>query len=92
MLPLRVDVFFSGPNAEPVPASASELAREAGFAPGDLLLTKRHWDAFGQTELESALRDRAIDTIVLAGLAVAEDAAPRSTQQRTLLQWRKFFL
>jgi nicotinamidase-related amidase len=36
---------------------------------GDLLITKRHWGAFAQTDLEQELRSRGIGTIVLAGIA-----------------------
>lgn len=36
---------------------------------GDLLISKRHWGAFAQTTLESDLRSRGIDTVVLAGIA-----------------------
>jgi nicotinamidase-related amidase len=68
MLPIIVDVSHSDPNAV-IPAIASELVPDAGFQKGDLLVTKRHWGAFGQTGLEDALRGRGVDTIVLAGLA-----------------------
>jgi nicotinamidase-related amidase len=52
-----------------IPASASEIAEAAGMQNGDLLITKRHWGAFAQTELEQELRNRGIETIVLAGIA-----------------------
>jgi nicotinamidase-related amidase len=52
-----------------IPASASEIAESAGMQSGDLLVTKRHWGAFAQTELEQQLRSRGIETIVLAGIA-----------------------
>ncbi len=52
-----------------IPASASEIAESAGMRSGDLLITKRHWGAFAQTELEQELRSRGIETIVLAGIA-----------------------
>ncbi len=69
MRPLTVDLSFSNPNAPPPPALASELVPEAGFQDGDLLITKRHWSAFGQTELESILRARGVETVVLGGIA-----------------------
>src|ERR1700761_7476150 len=52
-----------------IPASASEIAESAGMQSGDLLITKRHWGAFAQTDLERELRSRGIRTIVLAGIA-----------------------
>jgi nicotinamidase-related amidase len=52
-----------------IPASASEIAESAGMQSGDLLITKRHWGAFAQTELEQELRSRGIETVALAGIA-----------------------
>lgn len=52
-----------------IPASASEIAESAGMQEGDLLITKRHWGAFAQTDLERELRTRGIETIVLTGIA-----------------------
>ena len=68
-LRLPVDVQFLDPNAPPPPPSASELVPEAGFESGDLLITKRHWGAFAGTELEQALKQRQVDTVVLTGVA-----------------------
>ncbi len=68
MLPLIVDVSHGDPNGGPLPAAASELVPEAGFREGDLAITKRHWGAFGETGLEKALREKGVETIVLAGL------------------------
>jgi nicotinamidase-related amidase len=53
----------------PLPAIASEIAPSAGFQPGDILITKRHWGAFAGTDLEAQLRSRGIDTIVLTGIS-----------------------
>jgi nicotinamidase-related amidase len=70
MLPLQVDQSHARPGDQAVPASASELVAGAGFRDGDLLITKRHWGAFGaERSLENALRERQIDTIILAGIA-----------------------
>lgn len=52
-----------------LPASASAIADAAGMKDGDLLISKRHWGAFAQTDLEKQLRSRGIETIVLAGVA-----------------------
>lgn len=52
-----------------LPPDAMEIAPSAGMQPGDLLISKRHWGAFAQTNLEQELRSRGIDTVVLAGIA-----------------------
>jgi nicotinamidase-related amidase len=54
---------------KPLPAIASEIAAAAGFQPGDILITKRHWGAFAGTDLEQQLRSRGIDTVVLTGIS-----------------------
>lgn len=68
-LQLPVDQPFRDPNAPPPPASASELLPETGNQPGDVFITKRHWGAFADTELEHALKQRGIDTVVLTGIS-----------------------
>jgi nicotinamidase-related amidase len=68
-LVLPVDEPPFGPNPPAFPAAASELVPEAGFEPGDLIITKPHWGAFAGTELEKELRERGIDTVVLTGIA-----------------------
>jgi nicotinamidase-related amidase len=67
-LDLPVDQPFNLGN-RPLPAIASEIAPSAGFQPGDLLLTKRHWGAFAGTDLEQQLKSRGVDTIVLTGIS-----------------------
>jgi len=70
MLPLQVDQSHRRAGGEPIPASASELVAGAGHQAGDLIVTKHHWGAFEPASgLESALRERGIDTIILAGIA-----------------------
>jgi nicotinamidase-related amidase len=54
---------------KPLPAVASEIAPSAGFQPGDILVTKRHWGAFAATDLEQQLKSRGIDTVVLTGIS-----------------------
>jgi nicotinamidase-related amidase len=54
---------------QPLPAVASEIAASAGFQPGDILITKRHWGAFAGTDLEQQLKSGGIDTVVLAGIS-----------------------
>ena len=67
LLALQSDETMNLPKD--APASASEIAESAGMQNGDLLITKRHWGAFAQTDLEQELRSRGIKTIVLAGIA-----------------------
>ena len=66
---LPVDAPHRDPNAPPPPAIASELVPDAGFQEGDLLITKRHWGAFAETELEQELKKRGIETVVVGGIA-----------------------
>ena len=54
---------------KPLPPVASEIAASAGFQPGDILITKRHWGAFAGTDLEQQLKNRGIDTVVLTGIS-----------------------
>jgi nicotinamidase-related amidase len=68
-LHLPADDSHRAPNTPPPPAILSEIAPEAGFQKGDLLITKRHWGAFAGTKLEEELRQRGIETVVLGGIA-----------------------
>jgi nicotinamidase-related amidase len=54
---------------KPLPTAASEIAPSAGFRPGDILVTKRHWGAFAGTDLEQQFKSRGIDTVVLTGIS-----------------------
>jgi nicotinamidase-related amidase len=65
---------------KPLPAAASEIAPSAGFQPGDILVTKRHWGAFAGTGLEQQLKSRGIDTVVLTG--VSTNAGVESTARQ----------
>ena len=68
ILKLPVDQPHNLGDAPP-PAVASEIAPSAGFQPGDILLTKRHWGAFAGTDLEHQLKTRGVDTVVLTGIS-----------------------
>src|SRR5271154_6151977 len=68
-LALPADEPSRAPGSPAPSAMASELAPDAGFEAGDLLITKRHWGAFAGTELEQALRQRGVDTVVLGGIS-----------------------
>jgi nicotinamidase-related amidase len=52
-----------------IPAVANEIADAAGMQSRDLLISKHHWGAFAQTALESELRNRGVETVVLAGIS-----------------------
>jgi nicotinamidase-related amidase len=67
-LKLPVDEPFSM-GAGPFPSSLSEIAPSAGFQPGDVLVTKRHWGAFAGTDLEEQLKSRGVYTVVLTGIS-----------------------
>jgi nicotinamidase-related amidase len=54
---------------KPLPAAASEIAPSAGFQPGGILVTKRHWGAFAGTDLEQQLKSQGIDSVVLTGIS-----------------------
>lgn len=66
-LPVDQPPAFGG--AQPFPAALSEIVASAGFLEGDLLITKRHWGAFAGTDLERQLRQRGIETVVIAGVS-----------------------
>src|ERR1700685_321666 len=65
---------------KPLPAAASEIAPSAGFQPGDILITKRHWGAFAGTDLEQQLKNRGVDTVVLTG--ISSNAGVESTARQ----------
>src|SRR3984957_8281220 len=80
-LDLTVDQPFNLGSA-PRPGILSEIAPSAGFQPGDILLTKRHWGAFPGTDLEQQLKSHGDDTVVLTGTSTnagAESTARKCT-------------
>lgn len=66
---VEADAPGRDPNSPLPPASALELSPEAGFQEGDLHVAKRYWGAFIGTDLESQLRSRGIETVVITGIA-----------------------
>lgn len=75
---VRVDVnnMLSLPVDEPprfggqkMPDELMQIAPSAGFTDGDLLVTKRHWGAFAQTNLESQLRKHGAELVILTGIS-----------------------
>ncbi|MER5703280.1 isochorismatase family protein [Micromonospora sp. NPDC002296] len=65
---LVVAVRVERPGADPQPAG-SELVPEAAPRDGDLEIVKHTWGAFHGTGLAAALRERGVDTLVVAGIA-----------------------
>ncbi len=66
---LPVDAPMMPPGSPPPPPEASELAPAAGMTAGDVVVVKRSWGAFETTDIESQLRARGIQTIVIGGIA-----------------------
>jgi nicotinamidase-related amidase len=83
ILRLAADKMQPAPVTAP-PASASELVTEAGFRDGDVLVTKRQWDAFYATNLEQTLQRRGAKTIIMGGIATnfGVESTARSAQAR----------
>jgi nicotinamidase-related amidase len=87
----RLDVPVDAPqqfNPASLPPNWAELVPEIGPRAGDLLITKHQWGAFYGTELDLQLRRRAVQTIVLGGIATnfgvestARDAYERGYHQ-----------
>ncbi|WP_233578948.1 isochorismatase family protein [Micromonospora sp. BL4] len=65
---LVVVVRAERPGVDAQPAG-SELVPEVAPKPGDLEIVKHTWGAFQDTGLDAALRERGVDTLVVAGLA-----------------------
>jgi nicotinamidase-related amidase len=67
---LTPKVDAPGPQVAPSPDFA-ELRPELGRGDGDIVITKRQWDAFHGTELDLQLRRRGVREIVLGGIATS---------------------
>src|SRR3984885_9942910 len=77
---------------KPIPAAASQIAPSAGFQPGDLLVTKRHWGAFAGTDLEQQLKTRGVDTVVLGfAFVLVEDACAGLDAEEHRFAFEKIF-
>ncbi len=48
-------------------SKAAEIAPEVAPAQGDVVIPKRRWNSFHQTDLDLQLRVRGIDTIIICG-------------------------
>jgi len=60
-----------GHSLEGLPADWADLAPELNTQPGDLLVTKKTWGAFTNTDLEARLRALGVTQVVLAGVATS---------------------
>ena len=76
------------PSVGTRPAGWAEIVPELGPEPGDLVIAKRQWGAFDDTELDLRLRRRGISTLILGGISTdrgvestARDAYERGYQQ-----------
>jgi nicotinamidase-related amidase len=58
---------ISGPFA----SDWAELVPELGRTPEDIVVTKRTWGAFTNTNLETLLRERQVTQVVLAGISTS---------------------
>lgn len=67
---LRGRTDSPGPAVAPA-ADFAELDPRVPVAADDLLVTKRGWDAFTGTELDSRLRRRGVRAVVVAGVATS---------------------
>jgi ureidoacrylate peracid hydrolase len=68
-----MDLGAGGSSDQPIKPRFSKSSREAEIAPevapikGDVVIPKRRWNSFFQTDLDLQLRVRGIDTIIIAG-------------------------
>jgi nicotinamidase-related amidase len=72
------------PSAPP-PPEASEIVADAGFQPGDVIVTKRQWGAFYGTDLDLQLRRRGIRSLIMTGIATnfGVESTARDAQERS---------
>jgi nicotinamidase-related amidase len=74
--------------SQSVPVSASpefgELMPALGPHPGDIVITKRQWNAFYGTELDLQLRRRGVTGLVLAGVrtCIGVEGTARAAHER----------
>ena len=58
-------------SLEGLPADWADLVPELNAQPNDLLVTKRTWGAFTNTDLEAQLKTLGVTQLVLAGVATS---------------------
>jgi nicotinamidase-related amidase len=59
------------PRITGFPAGWTDLIPELDRRPGDLLVTKRTWGAFTDTDLETNLKQSGVTQVVIAGVATS---------------------
>jgi nicotinamidase-related amidase len=74
----------AGPPSFDRPADWTELVPELRAEPGDLLVTKTTWGAFGSTDLDSLLRDRGVTQVVVTGIATGSGVESTARQAHEL--------
>jgi nicotinamidase-related amidase len=58
-------------SLEGLPAGWTDLVPELNAQPGDLLITKRTWGAFTNTDLQGQLETRGVTQLVIGGIATS---------------------
>lgn len=59
------------PRVTSFPADFAEFLPELARQPSDIVVTKRSWGAFANTDLEAQLRARGVTQVVVVGVATA---------------------
>lgn len=59
------------PRLTTLPEGFSDLLPELNQQPGDIVVTKRTWGAFSNTDLERRLRAKGVTQVVVAGVATS---------------------
>ena len=77
----KTDSTFGGFQQSP---DAKEIPAELGPKPADVIIDKYNWGAFYGTNLDTHLRRRGIDTLIVGGLvtSVGVDTTMRQAQER----------
>ena len=58
-------------HAGPLPDGFADLLPELGRQPGDIVVTKRTWGAFTNTDLERRLKTAGVTQVVVTGIATS---------------------
>lgn len=67
-------------NLGDLPADWTDLIPELDQQPGDILVTKRSWGAFANTDLDAQLKARGVTQVVIAGIATASGVEATARQ------------
>lgn len=69
MLKLPCDKPLRDPDAPPPPPEASLLIEGLEPQAGDIEIVKNQWGAFFNTDLETKLKEKKIETVIVCGIA-----------------------